>query len=94
MWLSLVILFVGLLFAGAPEALYDSLWDANLRSQIQVKDVALGPMIGLTIAVLSAMASVWTELQLALDVPFWTAQVRFPLLLCLLRALDGNIDDA
>ncbi|BGP12157.1 hypothetical protein JCM10213_004722 [Rhodosporidiobolus nylandii] len=72
MWTSLAVLTGGLVLAGAPEAL----WDANLRRSIHVKDLLAGPAAGLTIGVLSACASVWTELQLKEEVAFWTAQVH------------------
>ncbi|GAA5918151.1 hypothetical protein JCM6882_007292, partial [Rhodosporidiobolus microsporus] len=76
MWTSLVVLTFGLVLAGAPVALWDAMWEPNLRRSIQVNDLMTGPAIGLTIGVLSACASVWTELMLKDEVPFWTAQVH------------------
>ncbi|GAA6008065.1 hypothetical protein JCM10207_007015 [Rhodosporidiobolus poonsookiae] len=76
MWTSLAILTVGLVLAGAPEALWDALWDSRARSAIHVNDMLSGPTIGLTIGVISACASVWTELMLKDEVEFWTAQVH------------------
>ncbi|GAA5827997.1 hypothetical protein JCM11251_005683 [Rhodosporidiobolus azoricus] len=76
MWTSLIVLTFGLVLAGAPVALWDALWEPRLRRSIQVNDLMTGPAIGLTIGVLSACASVWTELMLKDEVPFWTAQVH------------------
>jgi hypothetical protein len=76
MWVSLAVLTFGLVLAGAPEALYDALWEPKLRKTLQVQDLLSGPAIGLTIGVLSGCASIFTELQLKQEVPFWTAQVR------------------
>jgi uncharacterized protein YceK len=83
MWVSLAVLTFGLVLAGAPEALYDALWEPKLRKTLQVQDLLSGPAIGLTIGVLSGCASIFTELQLKQEVPFWTAQVRLDVLFLL-----------
>ncbi|GAA5921001.1 hypothetical protein JCM1841_003251 [Sporobolomyces salmonicolor] len=72
MWTSLVVLSCGLVLAGCPEAL----WDPSQRGTIRLQDIILGPLIGLGIGCVSACSSVWTELMLKADVPFWTSQLH------------------
>ncbi|GAA5871570.1 hypothetical protein JCM3774_006300 [Rhodotorula dairenensis] len=70
MWISLACLSFGLVLAGSPDAL----WDAEQRKTIPVRDLVAGPVIGLTIGIVSACSSIWTELVFKDQVPFWTAQ--------------------
>ncbi|POY75483.1 hypothetical protein BMF94_1385 [Rhodotorula taiwanensis] len=70
MWLSLACLSLGLILAGSPDAL----WDSQQRSKITFRDLITGPVIGLTIGVVSACSSIWTELVFREQVEFWTAQ--------------------
>lgn len=70
MWLSLACLSLGLILAGSPDAL----WDRQQRSKIPFRDLITGPVIGVTIGVVSACSSIWTELVFREQVEFWTAQ--------------------
>ncbi|GAA5985480.1 hypothetical protein JCM10908_006991 [Rhodotorula pacifica] len=70
MWISLACLSFGLMLAGSPDAL----WDADQRRTIPLRDLIAGPVIGLTIGIVSACSSIWTELVFKDQVPFWTAQ--------------------
>ncbi|GAA6033740.1 hypothetical protein JCM8097_004407 [Rhodosporidiobolus ruineniae] len=74
MWISLGVLTLGLILAGAPEALWDALWDQQMRRAIRGRDIFLGPAIGSTIGVFSACASVYSELMLKEKIEFWPAQ--------------------
>lgn len=70
MWISLACLSLGLVLAGSPDAL----WDAEQRKNIPMRDLIAGPVIGVTIGIVSACSSIWTELVFKDQVPFWTAQ--------------------
>ncbi|GAA5881920.1 hypothetical protein JCM16303_003465 [Sporobolomyces ruberrimus] len=70
MWISLGVLSAGLVVAGSPEAL----WDSTTRSSIKFSDILSGPVIGLTVGVVSACSSVYTELALKENIGFWQAQ--------------------
>ncbi|GAA5914021.1 hypothetical protein JCM5296_001543 [Sporobolomyces johnsonii] len=72
MWTSLGVLSCGLVLAGCPEAL----WNPSQRGSIHLQNIILGPLIGLGIGCVSACSSVWTELMLKADVPFWTSQLH------------------
>jgi len=75
MWISLGVLTFGLILAGSPEAL----WDSSERGTINFGDLISGPVIGLTVGIVSACSSVYTELALKEDIGFWQAQVSLVL---------------
>ncbi|GAA5989047.1 hypothetical protein JCM5350_003639 [Sporobolomyces pararoseus] len=69
MWYSLTILSFGLILAGSPQALW------NPDTKIEWSDLISGPVIGLTVGIVSACSSVYTELALKENnVGFWQAQ--------------------
>lgn len=70
MWIALACLSLGLLLAGSPDAL----WDPDQRATIPLRDMLAGPLVGLTIGIVSAASSIMTELLFQDQVPFWTAQ--------------------
>jgi len=70
MWYSLLILSFGLILAGSPSTLSSS----STGSRIEWEDLLSGPVIGLTVGVVSACSSVYTELALKQEIGFWQAQ--------------------
>ncbi|GAA5963544.1 hypothetical protein JCM3765_006275 [Sporobolomyces pararoseus] len=73
MWYSLIILSFGLILAGSPKGL----WNQTVGgvSTIEWSDLISGPVIGITVGIVSACSSVYTELALKENnVGFWQAQ--------------------
>lgn len=81
-WLSLTTLSLGIVIFQNPLAIFDRLvalvvetYKTKSSSSVSAEQSLIGTVIGLVIACISGLTSIYTELILKQDVPFWTAQV-------------------